>query len=128
MSHFSFIKTKLRNLDALKTSLSALGFDWKGGPVPVRGHRGQTHTANVAIAQENGYDIGFCWNGEEYEFVSDLQYWQQNGSVDRFLSQVRQQYALHTVLQETDKQGFQVAEREQSEDGSIRLVLQRWSG
>ncbi|MBO9999764.1 MAG: DUF1257 domain-containing protein [Cyanobacteria bacterium SID2] len=127
MSHFSHIKTQIRNLNALQTALGELGIDWKPGPQEVRGYRGQTHTADVVIEQDNGYDIGFSWNGQAYDLVADLQYWQQNGSVDRFLNKVTQQYAFQTVMQETAKQGFQVAERQTNEDGSIRLVLQRWS-
>lgn len=128
MSHFSQIKTQLRNLASLQTALTDLGIDWKPGPCPVRGYRGQTINAEVAIEQENGYDIGFRWNGNEYELVADLQYWQQSCSVDRFLNKITQRYAFQTVLNEATKQGFQVAEQQQNEDGSIRLVVQRWRG
>jgi hypothetical protein len=31
-------------------------------------------------------------------------------------------------MSETAKQGFQVTEQEQNQDGSIRLVVQRWRG
>jgi hypothetical protein len=128
MSHFSHIKTQIRKLEPLQAALSELGVDWKSGPTPVRGYQGQTRTAEVAIAQDNGYDIGFSWNGQEYELVADLQYWQQPLTVDRFLSQVTQRYALQTVLGSTAEQGFQVAEKLQNQDGSIRLVVQRWNG
>ncbi|MBV9387951.1 MAG: DUF1257 domain-containing protein [Chroococcidiopsidaceae cyanobacterium CP_BM_ER_R8_30] len=127
MSHFSQIKTQIRNLDFLKTALTDLGIDWKSGPRKVRGYRGQTCTAEVVIEQDNGYDLGFSWNGKEYELVADLQYWQQNLSVEGFLKRVTQRYAYNTVVQETAKQGFQVAEQEQNQDGSIRLLVQRWS-
>ncbi len=127
MSHFSQIKTQIRNLTSLQAALTDLGFDWKAGPRSVRGYQGQTHTAEVVIEQNNGYDIGFRWNGTEYELVADLQFWQQTGSVDRFLNRVTQRYAYHTVLNETAPKGFQVAEQQQNADGSIRLVLQRWS-
>jgi hypothetical protein len=127
MSHFSNIKTKIRNLTALKTSLTNLGIDWKEGPRAVRGYQGQTLTAEVVVEQANNYDIGFSWNGQEYELVADLQYWQQPLSVDGFLKQVTQGYALETILQESAKQGFQVAEQANNPDGSIRLVVQRWS-
>lgn len=127
MSHFSQIKTQIRNLSSLQAALTDLGIDWKSGPQPVRGYQGQTCTAEVAIEQDNGYDIGFSWNGSEYELVADLQFWQQVGSVDRFLNRVTQRYAYHTVMQETAKKGFQIAEEKQNIDGSIRLVLQRWS-
>ncbi|BAZ05511.1 DUF1257 domain-containing protein [Calothrix sp. NIES-3974] len=127
MSHFSQIKTQIRNLDSLQEALTDLGIDWKSGSRPVRGYRGQTHEAEVTIEQENGYDIGFRWNGQEYELVADLQYWQQDLSVDGFLRQVTQRYAYRTVMKETARVGFQVAEEQQNPDGSIRLVVQRWS-
>jgi len=126
MSHFSQIKTKIRNLDSLKAALSDLGIDWTEGPATVRGYQGQTQTAAVAIAQENNFDIGFQWNGSEYELVADLQYWKQPWTVDGFLNRVTQRYALNSVLGATAEQGFQVAEQQQQEDGSIRLVVQRW--
>ncbi len=127
MSHFSQIKTQIRNLESLQDALSDLGIDWKPGPGEVRGYHGQTHAAEVTIEQQNGYDIGFRWNGQEYELVADLQYWQQNLSVDGFVRQVTQCYAYQTVVKETTKVGFQVAEQQKNADGSIRLVVQRWS-
>ncbi len=128
MSHFSNIKTQIRNLASLQTALTDLGIDWKAGPHPVRGYQGQTATAEVMIPQDNGYDIGFRWNGQEYELVADLQFWKQAWSVDRFLSLVKQRYAYQTVLATTAEQGFQVSEQEHNQDGSIRLVVQRWQG
>ena len=127
MSHFSNIKTKIRNLDSLKAALRDLNLDWKDGSGSVRGYRGQTHQAQVAIEQDNGYDFGFCWNGNEYELVADLQYWQQPLTVEGFLRQVTQRYAYHTIVEETAKQGFTIGEQAKNEDGSIRLVVQRWS-
>jgi hypothetical protein len=56
-----------------------------------------------------------------------LQYWQQPWTVNRFLNEVTQRYAYHTVVNETAKQGFQIAEQQKNEDGSIRVVLQRWA-
>ncbi|MBF2057804.1 MAG: DUF1257 domain-containing protein [Cyanobacterium sp. T60_A2020_053] len=127
MSHFSSIKTKIRNLTSLKSALKDLDIDWKEGPAPVRGYQGQTNEAQLVITQENNYDIGFSWNGSEYELVADLQYWQQPWTVDGFLQRVTQGYALHTVLSESSQQGFNVTEKQKNEDGSIRLVVQRWS-
>lgn len=127
MSHFSQIKTQIRNIESLKDALSDLGIDWNQGPREVRGYRGQTHNAEITIEQNNGYDIGFRWNGKEYELVADLQYWQQNLSVEGFLGKVTQRYAFHTVVKETARAGFQIAEQQNNEDGSVRLVVQRWS-
>jgi hypothetical protein len=127
MSHFSQIKTQIRNLTSLQSALSDLGMDWKSGPREVRGYRGQTQTAEVVLEQNNGYDVGFAWNGHEYELVADLQFWNLDNSVDRFLSKVTQRYAYHTIVNESAQKGFQVSEQQKNEDGSVRLVLQRWS-
>jgi Protein of unknown function (DUF1257) len=127
MSHFSQIKTQIRDLTSLQAALTDLGIAWKSGPQPVRGYRGQTRTAEVVIEQNNGYDIGFTQGQNQYELVADLQYWDQPLSVEGFLKQVTQRYAYQTVLKETTRQGFQMAEQQQNQDGSIRLVLQRWS-
>ncbi len=127
MSHFSQIKTQIRNLASLQSALSDLGMDWKSGPREVRGYRGQTQAAEVVLEQNNGYDVGFAWNGHEYELIADLQFWNLDNSVDRFLSKVTQRYAYHTIVNEGSQKGFQVAEQQKNQDGSIRLVLQRWS-
>jgi hypothetical protein len=127
MSHFSQIKTQIRDLTSLQAALTDLGVEWKPGPQAVKGYRGQTHTAEIVIEQANGYDIGFSRNDKEYELVADLQYWQQPLSVEGFINRVTQRYAYHTVINETTRQGFQMTEQQQNQDGSIRLVLQRWS-
>ena len=129
MSHFSQIRTKIRNLSSLQAALTDVDADWKSGPSPVRGYQGQAETAEVVIEQANGYDIGFKLNPEtkEYELVADLQYWQQPLSVDGFLNQINQRYAFHTVMEATAKEGFQVSEQKTTEDGAIRLVVQRWA-
>ena len=127
MSHFSNIKTKIRNLDFLKAALKDLNIDWKEGSGTVRGYKGKTSQAEIVVEQTNDYDFGFSWNGSEYELVADLQYWQQPLTVDGFLRQVTQRYAYHTVVNTTSDRGFSITEQEKNEDGSIRLVVQRWS-
>lgn len=127
MSHFSNIKTKIRSLDSLKAALKDLSVDWKDGSGTVRGYKGETHQAEIVVEQANDYDFGFSWNGSEYELVADLQYWQQPLTVDGFLRQVTQRYAYHTVVNATGDRGFNITEQEQNQDGSIRLVVQRWS-
>jgi hypothetical protein len=128
MSHFSSIKTQIRDLNALKKALTDLQVDWKEGPYSVRGYQGDSRPAELVIEQENGYDVGFGWNGEEYELVADLQYWKQPLTVNRFLSLVTQRYAVNTVLSTTADQGFQVSEQVNNQDGTVRLVVQRWNG
>ena len=128
MSHFSTVKTELRQLEPLVKALEDMGYAPDPGERPVRGYRGQTVTADLAIAVQDGGDIGFRWNSasKSYELVTDLDLWKQKIPVERFLSKLTQCYALNTVLSATTKEGFRVAEQTQTEDGSIELVVTRW--
>lgn len=128
MSHFSTIKTELRNVDDLAAALTEMGYQLEAGPQQLRGYRGQMVDAQLAIRQQNGADIGFRWNGSSYELVTDLQLWNQNVPVERFLAQLTQRYALRTVLAATQQEGFQVCEQNNTADGSIELVVTRWDG
>jgi hypothetical protein len=126
MSHFSQVKTQIRNLEPLRKALTDLGISWKSGE--LRGYQGEKAIAEVAIEQPNGYDIGFRWNGTEYELVADMQFWQQPWTVESFLTKVTQGYAVQTVMAESEQKGFALSEQQVRADGSIRLVLQRWHG
>ena len=126
MSHFTKIKTKLYNLETLKKSLSDLNFEWTTGTEEVRGYQGQKHSAELVLKQENKHDIGFKWNGNEYELVTDLMFWAQPSSVDNFLNQINQRYAYNSILQVSEKEGFHFSESESNQDGTVRLVLRRF--
>lgn len=128
MSHFSTIKTELRNVEELAGALTDMGHHPEIGQQQLRGYRGQLTDAQLAVRQPNGADIGFRWNGTSYELVTDLQLWNQSVPVERFLAQLTQRYALRTVLAATQQEGFQVSEQKTTADGSIELVVTRWNG
>ncbi|MCP9773200.1 DUF1257 domain-containing protein [Synechococcus sp. Tobar12-5m-g] len=130
MSHFSTVKTELRDRGALLDALRDLGHEPELGERPVRGYRGQTVMAQLALPQAQGGDIGFRWNQESgsYELVTDLDLWKQPVPVERFLAQLTQRYALHTILSASAQEGFQLSAQTQHNDGSIELVVTRWDG
>ena len=127
MSHFTKIKTKLYNLETLKKSLSDLNIDWTVQTNTVRGYQNTKHEAEIVIQQENKHDIGFKWNGTEYELVTDLMFWSQNVSVERFLNSINQRYAYNSIIGVSEAEGFTFAQTESAQDGSIRLVLRRFN-
>jgi hypothetical protein len=130
MSHFSTVRTELRDRQALVEALTDLGYTPSDTAQPVRGYRGQTVLADLSVPQSEGSDIGFRWNGESgsYELVTDLDLWKQPIPVERFLAKLNQQYALRTILAAGADEGFQVTRQVREQDGSIELVLSRWDG
>ncbi len=128
MSHFSTVKTELRQREPLVAALKDLGYSPEEGSREVRGYRGQTVEAELAVQMGEGGDLGFRWNAETgaYELVTDLDLWRQQVPIERFLAKLTQRYALNTVLAASAHEGFEVAEQRDCQDGSIELVVTRW--
>ena len=128
MSHFSRIKTKIKNKPELEEALLLLQYDVKEDQeLKVTGSHGighETVEAELAI----GTDVGFRMNpvSGEYELVADLETWNQPISVERFLDKVNQQYARMTIHNQVKKMGFQVEEEWEMDDNSIELTVTRW--
>ena len=128
MSHFSTIKTKIRKKPQLVEALELLQYDVKEDQeLKVTGSHGIKHetvTAEVAISN----DIGFRLNpmNNEYELVADLETWNQNITVERFIDKVTQQYARMSIHNSVKKQGFEIAEEWEMDDNSIEITVNRW--
>ena len=128
MSHFSTIKTKIKNKPQLVEALEILQYDVKEHQeLRVTGSHGighETVEAEVAI----GTDIGFRMHPVtgEYELVADLETWNQPFPVERFMDKVNQQYARMTVHNVVKDMGFQVDEEWEMEDNTIELTVTRW--
>jgi hypothetical protein len=132
-SHFTTVQTKLMNKEHLLKALVDMGLPIHSSPnngeqVPVNGYKGETATADIAISQRNGHDIGFRYNGETYELVSDLQFWDQTVPVAFFLDKVHQSYSVNTILATSASDGFTTDNLvKNTVDGSVTIQLSRYN-
>jgi hypothetical protein len=120
------MKTSLQRLTYLEKALKKLKISYN------RKQLEQSQTPEVGqiyltIPQSNSYDLEFAWDGKNYELVVDLSFWAQAYPVDTFLEKVTQQYAVESLVGESQKLGFQVIESEQSVEGVTTLRLERWN-
>ena len=128
MSHFSAIKTKIRNKPELQEALELLQYtvveDQELRVTGAHGIKHETVTADLAIAKDIGFRLNPMTN--EYELVADLETWNQPIPAERFIDKVNQQYARMTIHNSVKKMGFQIEEEWEMEDNSIELVVTRW--
>ena len=128
MSHFTTIKTKIKNKPQLVEALELLQYNViEDQELKVTGAHGIKHeTVEAEVAITN--DIGFRMDPRtgEYELVADLETWKQPISVDRFIDKVTQQYARMTIHNTVKEQGFEVEEEWEMDDNSIELTVTRW--
>ena len=125
MSHFTHMKTHFQNLFYLKKALNRLNIDFSQQNSTDSNF--DTSKTNLIIPQSNGYNIEFSWNGQEYELVVDMSFWEQAYPIESFMDRIAQQYAGEVVIGESQKIGFQPVKYQQNSDGSNTLVLERWN-
>ena len=127
MSHFTNMKTRFQNLSYLEKALNRLNISHKQQKETVLNPRSKSYRVNLLIPQSNGYDIEFCWNGQEYELVVDMSFWKQAYPIENFIDKIAQQYAGEVIISESQKMGFQPIKYHQNLDGSNTLILERWN-
>ena len=125
MSHFTHMKTRFQNLFYLEKALNRLNIKHKQQQKLI--NSSNSFYTNLIIPQSNGYDIEFCWNGQEYELVVDMSFWKQPYPIENFIDKIAQQYAGEVVIGESEKIGFQPVKYQKNADGSNLLVLERWN-
>ena len=130
MSHFTCIKTKIKERPYLIEALQVLGHEVEENKVLVINNLSHADDhpeflADVAIRN----DIGFRWNKnrETYELVAELDTWDLDVPVQRFIDKLTQQYAVQTIVASTQEEGFVVEEKKVSNNGSIEIFVNRWN-
>ena len=126
MSHFSTIKTKLKDHDSLLKALQVLEYDVEVNQKlqnPID-HQHEELEVHIAV----GNDIGFRWNesSKSYELVTDLQTWDKPIPVERFLSKVSQQYAEEVIRAQAINDGMAIESRKVNTDGTVELTVTSW--
>ena len=128
MSHFSTIKTKLKEAEPLINALNNLGYLINQEEKFVKGYRGKFTAVDISMNLPSDTKVGFKWdnNSKSYELVTDLDLWKFEIPVERFISKVTQMYAYQTIISKTKEDGYQIVEQKNKNDGSIELVLTKW--
>nr|YP_009059260.1 hypothetical protein [Eunotia naegelii]YP_009059314.1 hypothetical protein [Eunotia naegelii]AHI51207.1 hypothetical protein [Eunotia naegelii]AHI51261.1 hypothetical protein [Eunotia naegelii] len=127
MSHFTHMKTRFQNLFYLEKALNRLNIVHKQQKTSITNSTSKSSNINLLIPQSNGYDIEFSWNGQEYELVVDMSFWEQSYPIESFIDKIAQQYAGEVIIGESQKIGFQPIKYQQNMDGSNTLILERWN-
>jgi hypothetical protein len=124
MSHFSTIKTELRNLNAVAAALRRLGIPCElGGEIEDYFHAKQT--VDIVAHLPGQRPVGFV-RDEGTGVVSLVgDWWGGSTGREEFLSQLKSNYAREQVLASLEQQGVRmedVVEREEP-DGSYTFEV-----
>jgi hypothetical protein len=137
MSHFTRIKTQIKDLEVLKKCLTAMGHQVAEGRQRLSGYQAKQTDVDLTVRMPAGYHIGFArtadgaydvvadWWGvkgpSQQDFAAELQ--REFEEVDR---QIRRRYSLDKVTAELRKNKFTIVEQKQEADGTVKLLARRF--
>ncbi|MEK5071703.1 DUF1257 domain-containing protein [Sporosarcina sp. FSL K6-1508] len=121
MSHFTSIKTSIKDIESLKVAAQSLGLIVVENQ-KARGYMGQKIKGDYVIKLKGPYDIALIKQASgTYEIVTD--WW--NGHVAKEVGpnggQLLQNYGVVCAMKIAKERGLEV-QHEKLKDGSIRIV------
>jgi len=127
MSHFTTIKTVIRERELLCDTLRHLHHEFREGErLLIRGYQGNQAHGEVVVNTGSEYDIGFQRQQDE-TFAVCADWWGVEGNTqireDEFLRQVNQTYSHLAVRQQVELHGYVVEEESVLDNGEIELVV-----
>jgi hypothetical protein len=122
MSHFTTIKTQIKDIQALRSACAELGLSLLQNTT-ARGYVTNRITGDYVIQLKGPYDIALNKQPDgAYALTSDL--WE--GHVEKETGQkygkLLQLYGVHKAIAEARRKGCLV-QRKQQPDGSIKLLI-----
>jgi hypothetical protein len=122
MSHFTTIKTQIKDIAALRSACQELGLILLQD-TEARGYGSQIRAGDYVIKLNGPYDIAVNKQPDN-SFGLTTDWWQ--GHVEQEVgsnySKLLQLYAVHKATMEAKRKGMAVLRR-QKQDGSIKLIL-----
>ena len=128
MSHFTKVKTVIRDREVLCESLRELHYNFRqGDDLIIRGYQGNTQRAQVVIDTGCDYDIGFQHQPDQtYAVCAD--WWgvetTKGITEQEFVQKLNQRYAYHKVIKTVKKYNYQV--EEEVKENKIYVRLTQW--
>jgi len=125
MSHFSTIKTKLKDKDVLIKALNALSYSAQENVLLDNpdDHDHRQWNVEVGITRYVGFKRS---QDGTLELVAELDAWEESIPIERFLQKVTQAYAREMLVETVQEKGYTVVSEQKSVDNTIELVVEKW--
>ena len=122
MSHFTKIKTQLKDIEALRSACKELGLPLLQD-ASARGWEGNTVRGDYVIRLKGDFDIALQRQPDgSYSLEADFTMLDPSAEVGPKGGKLLQLYAIHKSIKEVRKRGHLVR-RTQQQNGAIKLVI-----
>jgi len=122
MSHFTTIKTQIKDLKALRAACDELGLALVAN-MSARGYLGNQIKGDYVIQLRGPYDIALNPQPDRsFGLTADLWQGHVEKEVGKNFGKLLQLYGVYKATAEARKRGH-IVQRKQQRDGSIKLVI-----
>jgi hypothetical protein len=122
MSHFTSIKTQIKDIEALRSACTELGLAVKQG-AEARGYLANRIKGDYVIQLKGPYDIAINKQPDAtFGITADLWEGHVEREVGKGYGKLLQLYAVHKATREARRKGH-MTRRLPQRDGSIKLVI-----
>jgi hypothetical protein len=122
MSHFTTIKTEIRDIEALQSACSELGLDLAAN-AQARGYLNNQLKGDYVIQLKGPYDVALN-RQPDGAFQLTCDWWEGHveKEVGKNYGRLLQLYGVHKAMREARRKGY-IVQRKSQQDGSIKLVI-----
>ena len=122
MSHFTTIKTAIRDIAALRSALAEMSISLFQNAT-ARGYSGNQQHGDYVIRLKGPYDIALNQQPDgTFGLTADLFAGHVENEVGQNYAKLLQLYGVHKTMREARSKGLSVLRRSQA-DGSIKLTV-----
>ena len=134
LSHFTKIKTQIKNINILKQTLEDLKIDFNESDInnklTIRGWNNANEEVLLELKTGSSYGVGVILNKQNntYDFIAD--WWGVETSSglnqDDYIDKITQKYAYNTVMDKIKTKGYDIVKEEVDDNNCVRILLRKW--
>lgn len=108
MSHFTKVKTKIKDQTILIKTLDSLKINWYKNKTLINQFNNEKHLCEILTKQRNIQEIGLKKKSDYYELIYDETFWSLSFPISSFYEKITNYYALNLINKKLKENGFEI--------------------
>ena len=108
MSHFTKVKTKIKDQILLIKTLDNLKINWYKNKTLINQFNNEKHLCEILTKQRNIQEIGLKKKSDYYELIYDETFWSLSFPISSFYEKITNYYALNLINKKLKENGFEI--------------------
>ena len=108
MSHFTKVKTKIKDQILLIKTLDNLKINWYKNKTLINQFNNEKYLCEILTKQKNLQEIGLKKKLDHYELIYDQAFWSSSFPISLFYEKITNYYALNLINKKLKENSFEI--------------------